>query len=764
MPDIRLARALAVAACASRLVLVAALGATLGACGPVAEEPVDVPPADATFVGSETCAACHAREAEAWSASHHALAMQPAREGTVLGNFAGAAFERAGVTTTFERSGDAFVVRPDAASGEPAGFEVAYTFGIEPLQQYLLETGGGRLQAFTVAWDARPAAAGGQRWLDLHGGEAIAADDPLHWTGLLQNWNSSCAECHSTDVRKAYEPSTDSYATRYSDFNVGCEACHGPGSSHAAAPTESGLGLGAIARVWVVPADGAIAERVPAADRAAGNELAVCAGCHSRRSQLTDEHEPGDAYLDGFRPALLTDPLYHADGQIRDEVFVYGSFLQSRMHAAGVTCSDCHEPHSGRLRAEGNAVCGQCHRPTAYDTPAHHRHQQGGAGARCVDCHMPAETYMVVDPRRDHSFRVPRPDLSVGLGTPNACADCHEEPAAWAAEQVSGWHPEGRSGEFHFALALAAGRSWSADRRQLLSRAVGDADMPAIVRATAMTLLAEQPDDAALAVLRSAIESGEPLLELAALDALAQFAVELRPELAQRFLTGAPRVLRVAAAEALVPARGLLSPRRQTDLDAALLELRAVQRFNADRPEGQVARASLELALGDPAAAEAALELAIAREPAFTAAYANLADLYRILGREAEGEQTLKDALSLAPDDAALVHALGLALARTGRGAEALPLLGRAALLAPDEPRFAYVHGVALNSLAGTDEALEALTRAHERFPGHADTLIALATIHRDQGNTADALRYARLLEAVSPANAVSGSLLETLR
>jgi tetratricopeptide (TPR) repeat protein len=690
--------------------------------------------------------------------------MQAASAATILGNFEAASFDAGAVQSAFEQSGDGFVVRSADANGEPAEFPVAYTFGVEPLQQYLVEMPDGRLQAFSVAWDTRAAADGGQRWFDLHPDESIDGDDPLHWTGLLYNWNSNCAECHSTGVVKGYDLESDAYATRLSEVNVGCEACHGPGSNHAASPATTGLALGAVARAWAVPAGGAIAERSPGAGDETRVEIEVCAGCHSRRSQLTDAVAPGDPYLDGFRPALLTDPLYHADGQIRDEVFVYGSFLQSRMHAAGVTCSDCHEPHSGRLRAEGNAVCGQCHLPTAFATPDHHRHEPGTAGTRCVDCHMPAETYMVVDPRRDHSFRVPRPDLSVTLGTPNACADCHDESAGWAAQRVAEWFPEGRSGAFHYAEALAAGRNWSADRSGLLTRVVADPEMPAIVRATALSLLAEQLDDAALLALRSAIDSGEPLLELAAIDALAALPAAARPDLGQRFLTGGTLALRIAAAESLLPARAALSPRRQADLDAALTELESVQRFSADRPEGLVARASLELALGRRAAAESTLRLAIERHRAFTPAYANLADLYRELGREVDAEETLRQGLAIAPSDAGLTHALGLALVRAGRPDEALPLLERARELAPDEPRYAYVHGIALNSLAGTPAALEALARTQARFPGHAETLVALATISRDAGNVEDARRYARLLEVVSPANPVSQGLIEALQ
>ncbi len=720
------------------------------------------PPSAAAYVGNEACASCHGGELEAWNGSHHERAMQTADADTVLGDFAGAELSRSGVTSIFRRDGGDFVVTTRGRDGERSDYRVAYTFGVDPLQQYLLEMPDGRLQAFDVAWDTRPAEQGGQRWFQLQPGERIGPDDPLHWTRVLYNWNATCAECHSTNVVKSYDPDGDSYATTSSSVNVGCESCHGPGSSHAAAPGEVDMRLGGLARTWTFPEGGDIARRVPA--RAPGDEVEVCAACHSRRSQLTDDFEPGEPLLDGFRPALLTEGLYHADGQILDEVYVYGSFLQSAMYAAGVTCSDCHEPHGATLRAEGNALCGRCHLPETYDTPAHHRHAEGTPGARCVSCHMPAETYMVVDPRRDHSFRVPRPDLSATLGTPNACNGCHaDESAEWAAEQVAAWYPDGRTGRFHYGEALHAGRNWTAERGRLLARVAGDAGQPAIVRATAVNLMAQQIDDAAIETIRGALEADEPLVQLAALEALAAVPVELRVDPGQRFLTRSALALRVAAAEALVPARNGLSVRRRADLEAAVDELRAVQRFNMDRPEGLLSRANLEAALGDAEAAEAALRTAIERHPGHTASYVNLADLYRRLGREIDGEQVLRRALELAPSEAALHHALGLALVRLGRPEEALAALRRARELDRDNPQYAYVYGVALNSLGGAAEALDTLRRAHQRFPGHGPTLVALATMHRDAGNVDQALRYARLLLEMSPAHPAGRALVDEL-
>ena len=397
--------------------------------------------AAAAYVGSKACAQCHAAESNAWQASQHAVAMQHATARTVLGNFNDATYSFQGVQTRFFRRDDKFFIRTDGPDGQLADFEVKYTFGVAPLQQYLVELPGGRLQAVSVTWDARPREEGGQRWFRQYPTEQLDHTDELHWTRRAQNWNFMCADCHSTQVSKGYEAASDSFKTTYAEISVGCEACHGPGSAHVAwagrKGTEAGKGLTVQLderRGVTWGRNAATGQPARSKPRTTEREIEVCAQCHARRAQIAEGYQPGRPFMDHYLPSLLVPGLYHADGQQQDEVFVWGSWLQSRMHGAGVTCSDCHDPHTQQLRAPGNAVCAQCHDAAKYDAGTHHRHQQGAAGAQCVDCHMPRATYMVVDPRRDHSMRVPRPDASVTLGVPNACNSCHtDRDAQWAA-------------------------------------------------------------------------------------------------------------------------------------------------------------------------------------------------------------------------------------------------------------------------------------------------------------------------------------------
>lgn len=771
---------IALAAARASFAVLAACAVLTGCGRAEAPIPTDVAdaPSRAAFVGSEVCASCHAAETERWQGSHHDLAMQPATPESVLGDFEDAEYAAHGVSSRFSTRDGRYFVRTDGPDGVLADFEVTHTFGVFPLQQYLVAFPDGRRQALDLAWDARPAGEGGQRWFHLYESDERDVSDPLHWTGSAQTWNTRCAACHSTALEKGYDPDRQRFETRWVDIDVGCEACHGPGARHAASPTKFSLRLGLSGRAWVRDDEAATARLVisaaaplPPGDAATANatrrrdaEVEICAQCHARRAQLDDALAPGEPLLDRFIPALLDEGLYYPDGQILDEVFVYGSFVQSAMYRAGVTCSDCHEPHAATLVVDGNALCTRCHAPKDFDTPRHHRHQDNTAGAFCVDCHMRAETYMVVDPRHDHSFRVPRPDLSVRLGTPNACTDCHvDEGPAWAAERLREWYPAGRSGHFHYADALAAGRAWSAERAALLQRVVDDHSLPAIARATAIRLLAEQADAEAAERISAALEDPDPLVQLAGLGALEALPPERRAALGQRFLTHELRALRITAARVLAPVRMRLSERRRADLDSALNERFAVQRYNSDSAEAWLDRGSLEAALGRVIEAEAAYQEAIRREPSFGSAYVNLADLYRGLGREADAEAAIRKGIAESPDDAALHYALGLSLVRSGRPKAALPELERAAALAAGEPLYRYAAGLALASSEHADAAIAALEAAYERFPGYAPTLVALATLHRDAGRPDRALPYVRRLLEVSPSDPGARALLAQL-
>jgi len=216
----------------SRYAFCAAIFMAMASCGPEKEVATPTGPVPLSYVGVESCSGCHEEQYRAWRGSHHDLAMQHATPATVLGDFSGVEFENYGVTSTFLEGNGTYFVRTDNASGELQEFPVKFVFGVTPLQQYLIEFPGGRLQSLPIAWDTRDADEGGQRWFHLYADEYISHTDLLHWTGREQNWNYQCAECHSTNLQKNYSVDSDSFDTTWSEINVACEACHGPGSRH----------------------------------------------------------------------------------------------------------------------------------------------------------------------------------------------------------------------------------------------------------------------------------------------------------------------------------------------------------------------------------------------------------------------------------------------------------------------------------------------------------------------------------------------------
>lgn len=772
------ARRIARLACLVLGLLQGMLGCQQGSDGPASRE-ADPPAGPPTFVGSATCAGCHADESEAFRGSDHARAMQVASDRTVLGDFNGARVTHRRVTSSFFRRDGKFFVRTDGPDGRPGEFEIAYTFGVDPLQQYLVPFPDGRLQALGLAWDTRPQAQGGQRWFPLSPAERRVPLDPLHWAGREQTWNFQCAECHSTGLRKNYDPATNRYATTWAEITVSCEACHGPGSAHvawAAARPASGPAARAGTTGLVVRlgrGEGAWAVRDPQRGIAEWTgpprgpaEVEVCARCHARRRPIVEPSPHGRPFLDTHVPALLDAGLYHADGQILGEVYEYGSFLQSRMFRAGVTCSDCHEPHGAKSRVAGNALCARCHTPARFDTTAHHHHEAASEGARCVNCHMAARTYMGVDPRRDHSFRVPRPDLSVTVGTPNACTGCHRDRRAkWAAERVAAWYGAGRAAEPHFARALDAGRRGLAEAGPALAALASDGRQPGIARATALVLLPEFVTSASIPAVKAGLRDGDALVRMAALGAVEALPDPRGALLAAPLLRDPVRAVRLAAARALAGTpKQTLDEGQRADLERALAELVQAELVNADRPEAHVNLANLYARLGRADDTETELRTALRLDPRFVPATVNLADLFRVQRRDADAEHVLMQALQVAPSSAEALHALGLLRVRQGRAGEAVDLLRRAALLRPESIRFAYVYAVALHSTGNPTRAVAVLEEAHRRRPVEREVLTALAVYLGERGDAKAALGYAERLLALAPDDPEAQGLVESLR
>ncbi len=744
----------------------------------------------ASFVGGDACATCHSEEYAAWSGSHHDLAMQRANVSTVLGTFDGLEVGTGLNAATFLTRGDSFFVRTTGPDGEVGDFPVLYTFGVEPLQQYLVPIGDGRLQAFSWAYDTRPSDDGGQRWFDLTPDSLATPGDPLHWTGRMFNWNSNCAECHSTNLDKGYDATSRSYSTTWTDVDVSCEACHGPGSDHIALAER--VASGGIApsggwgfrttqsssrAPWVLADGEATAERRGESEgrtETVGAEIGTCASCHSHRTRMTDE--AGAGLHDQIHITLLDSELYHPDGQIDGEVYVAGSFLQSRMYQAGVTCSDCHDPHTAQLRVEGNGLCTQCHQGALFDAREHHGHASGSSGAECVSCHTPAKTYMQVDPRRDHSFRVPDPLLSAELGTPDPCSTCHAESGVkvdFSAARPIG-HVAGRLSDeprpmAAGSIALAAGRAGSPGAPQQLRELAMHDEASAIARATALSLLEGYPSSETASVANNLSGHPDPLVRASALVALRGASARAALPVALQSLDDPVRRVRTEALRTAVQhlntgfTAGDPTADDQALLDRASDEYLAGLTLNQDTPEARLERALFYAATGQLALSEEDLREAIALDPTFAPAYVNLSDMLRANGRDAEGGALVEEGLRAAPGSAVLHHTLGLYRVRLGEGTTALGLLRRATLLDPSSTRFAYVLAVALNSAGQSEEALAEIERSLTTNPYDRDLLTLAAAIHRDQGRPTLGLTFAQRLRELEPNDPTAEALVREL-
>jgi predicted CXXCH cytochrome family protein len=625
-----------------------------------------------SFVGSAKCATCHASEYADWKTSQHSVAMQNPRPSAVLGRFDGTRFSQGGVTSTFFRRGDRYVVNTEGRDGSLQDFDVRYTFGVWPLQQYLVELDRGRVQPLTLAWDARPTTLGGPRWFSLDVVARVTPADTFHWTGRAMNWNHVCADCHSTAVRKGYDAVPDAFHTTWAEISVACEACHGPGSVHASRMAYPAWVRGIIWRDVGLPAqfterrdvrwsiDSATGNAHRNTPRTTDHEIETCAQCHARRLHVMDGYTAGAPWMDFYAPELLVAGLYHPDGQQQAEVFTYGSFLQSKMYAAGVTCADCHDPHTQRLRRPANALCTQCHRATTYDTIAHHFHAPATVAAQCVSCHMPTTTYMKVDPRHDHSMRVPRPDLSVTIGVPNACSGCHaDRSAAWAATKVRAWYGRTPMGFQRFAGAFAADDRGESGAVDSLATVANDSSQPAIVRASALVRLGDHPGPSAFAAARRWSLDTHPMVRRAALQVLETFPPAERLAVAVPLLSDGTRAVRLEAAWLLAPmADSLATPAARHAFADAAAEFVASTRYNGDRTVSRLALGSFYALRGKLDSAATEYHAALFLDPSSAKAYLYLAEVLRLQGRPAAAERMIRDGLKTLPTNRDLLDAV----------------------------------------------------------------------------------------------------------
>jgi predicted CXXCH cytochrome family protein len=609
------------------------------------------------FIGSAACADCHKQAAEQWAGSHHARAWTKPGPDTVVADFDGTEFAHDGTLSRFHVDDDdgSYQVTVTEKDGTKTDYEVHSVVGIEPLQQYLLETEPGRLQSFDVVWDTER-----RRWFHLYPNQDLPPDDGLHWTGPYKTWNARCAECHATGFEKNYDAQSRSYGSTQAEIGVGCEACHGPGAAHRAWAEEREI-AGTDAEL------DAYGFSMSFEDTEA--TIQQCAGCHSRREAHGDGNPlPGTSYHDSYTLALLRPGLYHADGQIQDEVYVYGSFLQSKMYAQGVGCLDCHDAHTAELVATGNAVCTRCHSPAGnpefstlapadYDGASHHFHEPGSEGAQCKSCHMIERVYMGVDGRRDHSFRIPRPDLAGQTGGPDACTDCHSDRSAdWAAARIAEWYPGSDKRDQHYGLTLARGRADPVGAADDVAELAADSSQPAIVRATALWLLQGNGDDAELATrVAPLLADPDPLVRAAAAGAQRAAPPQERVLRLVELLNDPVLSVRMTAAREMLDAPVARLPQAMAaDLGATMAEWQAALANRLDFPETHLQLGGMALTMRNLPAAEGAFREVVRLDPQQIEAWVMLARIAATMQGVAATRAVLDQALAANPKDETL--------------------------------------------------------------------------------------------------------------
>ncbi|WP_066222088.1 tetratricopeptide repeat protein [Formosa haliotis] len=669
------------------------------------------------FVGDSQCMECHKGVYDDWKGSDHDLAMEVANDSTVLGDFNDVKTVIDGVSYHFTKDNGKFNVHIKEIDGSEADYEITYTFGVTPLQQYLIDFDRGRKQVLRVTWDSDQ-----NKWYHQYAGDKLDPHDWLHWTETAQNWNTMCAECHSTNLEKDYDVETDSFNTTYSVINVSCESCHGPAERHVywAEHVQDSIHT---ENMYIIPGNSQF------------SQMNMCAPCHSRRARLTEKMIPGTHYEDQYMLQNISSDFYHGDGQIEDEDYVYGSFLQSKMHHEGVRCTDCHDPHTLKVKFQDNRLCLQCH-TSNYNEPSHHFHEKDTDGSRCINCHMTGAVYMGNDYRRDHSFRVPRPDQSVAYGTPNACTQCHQDKSdKWAADQVVEWYGPDRPDHFSDQLLISNKSDISTQERKQLDTFINNLNYPAIARSTVIENINITTREQFEAILKS-LDDPSPMVRYSALQKLRQVSPQDRVSIAAKHLNDTTRLVRIGAMQLVsgIDAQ-TLSAIDQTTLSKARNELETMMFTNADFSTGRLQLGDYYFQNNDIDNAIKNYEMALKKDSLLMPVYSNLATAYSLKGNTNAAFNTLNTWMKKEPKAGRPYYLRALLNFELKQNDAAVSDLIKAIQLDPTDARSMYNLSTYYYQNKQYEPAEKIIAKALKIQPGNQDFQYLLALIYREQGH-----------------------------
>ncbi len=701
---------------------------------------------DSLFLGDQNCKECHQEEFDLWQGSHHDKAMQTADSISVLAYFNGEKFTSQGVTSHFYKKDGDFYVNTEGPDGNYHDYKIIYTFGITPLQQYIVKFPDGHFQCLRTAWDSVK-----NKWFDLYPDFKIVHSEWLHWSRGGLNWNNMCADCHSTNVRKNYDQETHRYNTRYSIINVNCEACHGPGKQH----------VDDVNRLGDQYSDTRTLQMT--LNTTPKNLVDQCARCHMRREQFSEHFNFEGTMLDHYYPQLLTDSHYFSDGQILDEDYVYGSFVQSKMYQNNVTCYNCHDSHSLKLRFDGNKLCAQCHLPETYDRPQHHFHKQNTEASKCINCHMTGRFYMGNDFRRDHSFRIPRPDQSLKYGTPNACSGCHEDKDdKWAWEEFKKQYGEVDS--LHFSDKLAPGIAMHPNAHIGLTELIKDNNQPEIVRASAARALSNYNTQNFIDEYLALLNDESPLVRGASVDVLSEIN---NTDYVTYFIPLLKDLKRSVRIKAFYGLSGLNQDQIPEDYKDAYQRVKKEffthLNTNSDFVGGRIKRANYYLKKGDLQKGIEGYESALEIDNLNNQARITLANLYYSKQNFIKAEELFKTVIEQEPEFGPTYYSLALLLAELNRTDEAIEMLKKANLIMPENIRVYYNLSLLYDKIQDHKNAEKILVKGLKIDANNESLLYALAYHYLNFDNPEKAKNILFRLVELFPNNPNYSNLLNSL-
>ena len=700
---------------------------------------------DSHFLGDNNCKECHEDEFKDWKGSHHDLAMQIADSTTVLGDFNNNTFKSQGVTSHFYKKGKDFYVNTEGPDGKNHDYKIVYTFGITPLQQYIVQFPNGHYQCLRTAWDTEKS-----KWFDLYPDFKVVHSEWLHWSRGGLNWNNMCSDCHSTNVRKNYDYKTESYNTKYAIINVNCEACHGPGKQHVEDVNRLGDNY---------VSSGTMRMTLNTAPK---DLVDQCARCHMRREQFSQAFNFAGTMLDHYFPQLIEEPIYQPDGQILDEDYVYGSFVQSKMYKNNVTCNNCHNSHSLKLKFDGNALCAQCHVTDKYDTTKHHFHKMNTEASQCINCHMPGKYYMGNDFRRDHSFRVPRPDISVKYGTTNACAGCHKKDDKWAWEAFQKLY--GTVDSLHFSDKLVPGIRRQPHAEIGLLELINDKNEVEIVRASAVKALAAYNTENFINQYLSWLNDRSAVVRGATLDVLSEINNTDYVNSILPLLKDPKRSVRIKAFTTLSGLNENNVPETyKTVYEKVKIEFFTHLDTNSDFVGGRVKRANYHLKRGETEQGIAGYESALALDNLNNQARLTLANLYYNVKNFKKAEDAFKTVIAQEPDFGPTYYSLGLMYAELNRINDAIVQLQKAQVKMPENTRVYYNLSLLYDKNNDQKNAENILVKGLKIDANNESILYALAYHYSKYGQENKAKNILVRLVQLYPNNPQYASFLQGL-